>query len=134
MNSIQMRTSNTSDGNGSSEQVDAEEDRAIVGWSFDTAGVNTGNDYQLQLTGHVGVSPTFSAGTVVDEGSKWFDTAELVVDSTNGYAVESNLGTINFLDTEHWYDWNEDVTLTFTANNSTANGVAGDLIIYYVEV
>jgi hypothetical protein len=121
-------------GGEATAQVDAQEDRAIVGWSFSPKDITQGNDHDVEMEAFVGVDPDVSNDTTDDLGGKFYDHASLVYDTTNGAAFDLNCANENFLNNEHWYDWNEDVTLTLVHDENASNSSAGELTLYYVEV
>lgn len=132
--SVALVTPGLSGGGEEEVQVDADEDRRIIGWKFDVYGVSPGNDYDGDSRLFVGVDPgPLGSGTGKDIGGKLFDTSHYTADSTNGWSDAVNVGGVKMADNDHSFDWNEDVTLTLVGENDSANTMNYAATVYYVE-
>lgn len=121
---------------GSTEQVqvDAEEDRRIVGWDMSIHNYTLGN-VDAYGRAWVGVQPDMGPGGH-ELGGKFY-TEGLVFtndDTTNNLGF--SLSDLPEVDPEDGlsFDWNEDVVLTFEASENAAQGeIALELTVYYRE-
>lgn len=132
LNSVRLRTS-TNTGTETEAQIDAQEDRLIIGYRLDVDGVGVGDDAVGDLELFVGTDP--DPGNSEDIGSKLYDKLHYLQDATNGVTNWQGLGVTYFLDTEHAFDWNEDATLSIRHNNagSSSGSHEGEAVVYYVE-
>ena len=119
-------------GSTSTEQIDADEDRKIHGYSLAIDADQTGTASQAFLAeAFVGVDPGISTGAE-DLGGKFYARATMSRDGSNGYSLNDPDELLD-IDSVAW-DWNEDVTLTLTV--SEENGSSGGravLEVYYTE-
>lgn len=132
---VNMRTDTPAAGSSDTVQVDAQENRRIHGFRINPFGIATGNDYILRGKLFVGVDPNVAVDSADDLGGKLFAEHEVVVDSTNGWAVvDSEDYPIEGADGASW-DWNEDVTLTLEVDNgsSSTDGAGYEATVYYTE-
>lgn len=126
-------------GDTTTAQIDAEEDREIVGYSMGLQNIPLGVTSEGRLDLYLGTDPDLPGatppdGTAVDLGGKFFDRGYWQWDNTNQLALfdfpEQMRG-----DSLPGWDWNEDVTLSFDFTESQGNGVAtGTCQVYYREV
>lgn len=113
-------------------QIDADEDREILGWEWNAQGLQQGGSVTVFSEAFVGVDPDTAQNSAEDLGGKLYTNARWVTDSTNGFATNSVHSSS--VDTDDTYDWNEDVTLTLvTQENSGVNSGGAELTIYYRE-
>lgn len=125
---------------GSTEniQIDADQDRRIVGWNFAPEGIDLGSEYKVDAKLFLGTDPNPGPDNAEDIGSKFVARTQFTInnDTTNG--VGSALGDEALpgnTPSDVTFDWNEDVTLTLEATNSTNSTDAAGVMaeVYYVE-
>lgn len=117
-------------------QIDAQEDRRIMGWQWIPEDLSPGTDFEAKGTAFVGTRPSDAEGSH-DIGGKFHTQCQLFnhVDSTNGVGANVARFPGNPLESDASWDWNEDVTLTMVAYEEMGNSpVYLTLIVYYREV
>lgn len=116
-------------------QVDAQEDREIVGFAMTVAGLVEESTYKLFVQAFTGVQP--SGGDVSDLGGKFHIHGIMRQEygAADGIGVESwDLPVMYDVDNALSWDWNEDVTLTVIANETGGSSVGVHVQIFYREI
>lgn len=116
------------------QQLDAQEDRRIVGFGFSGQSASVGEDTSVLAKLFTGVDPDPPLDDAEDLGGKFYAQFEFVQDSTNGWARESTWEPDIAPENAGW-DWNEDVTLTLEVDENSGSGDGGVMcMVYYKEV
>lgn len=133
VNTVVARTATVSAGDSDTVQIDAQEDRKIVGFEMEIPG-KMGSDLNATARAYVGTDPIPGSDDAKDIGGKFAAEARLTQDNTNGWAHQGSAGLFD-VDSDHAFDWNEDVTLTIEVlnNGASATSVQAQARIYYVE-
>lgn len=118
------------------EAIDAEEDRIIVGWQWDFAGITTPmGSVHSRAHAYTGANPTQEGG--IDHGGKFFIGAfYFVMTDQAGFGASGvNMPAVLVEDPAHGWDWNEDVTLTLEVVVQPGTDMPGgfELFVYYIE-
>jgi hypothetical protein len=123
------------DASGTTEEVqlDADENRKIVGWSLSPTLESTGATQRAEAEAFIGVDPDIGIDDAEDIGGKFYASAGVVVDATNGYALSSEDNAYDIEGTPN-FDWNEDAVLTLQVREGQGNAsVEYTLEVYYVQ-
>lgn len=118
-------------------QIDADEDRKIIGFALSTGSIPDGG-LQTEATLYTGVDPEPASSEAKDLGGKFYTefNFRVVNDDTNGtgWATETMYEPEWVDDPDIAFDWNEDVTLTLhTQETNGANSGTMKAEVYYVE-
>lgn len=133
---VELITADISAGNDAGVAIDAQEPRAIVGYSTGYEDIGGGDDVFADSRLYLGVDPGGPTVNVAeDHGGKFLDRSHIQHDATNGLVWENSKNEA-FLEADHAFDWNEDVTLSLNLKNSgsSSGSVRGTARVYYVEM
>ena len=118
------------------KELDATEDREIVGYHLHPTAFEGGISHDMKLNAWLGSDPLIGSDSV-NQGEQFVAEAHVrqTFDDTNGNASSTSFGTDPVIFDEP-FDWDEHVTLTVRHNESTAGSDAsvGRMTVYYREV
>lgn len=132
--SVMVNPASTSGGgDGTQQQIDAEEDREIVGITATPGNVGATDQVQASIDVYVGSDPEPAADQSKDLGGKFHWAGAFAQDATGAFAW-SDLGPFGLDSPELSWDWNEDVTLTADLVNTAGDDASLFVTVYYREV
>lgn len=123
-------TLNVAAGGSDTIEIDATEDREIVGFRLGFNDVAVGGSIQASAELFTGVRPTQNPASI----GKLYATHSMTADGTNGSVTETETSSADVPDDMAW-DWNEDVVLTLRVNEKNGTNAASAYAeVYYREV
>lgn len=131
--SVLLNPPNSDSGNTTTQEIDADEDREIVGIVATPGNVGPADQVQATIDVYVGSDPEPAADQTKDIGGKFHWAGAFAQDATGAFAWES-LDAFGLDSPELSWDWNEDVTLSVDLVNTAGNPASIFVTVYYREV
>lgn len=125
-----MDTATTSGGSEEQIEVDANEDRKIVGLTLIAKNVGSDEEHNAETEVWIGADPRTGVDTVRDS-EQFYMRSDFTADSAAGQgAGYQNQGHIEF---EEPFDWEKHRTLTLAHTEHAADGSRAHAVVHWVE-